>query len=87
MVRLYEAYDRGDLATARRLMQTVVIPFVSATSDVPTASATKHLVSLAHLDIGGPLPPLPELSHDDRRRLSECHQEISTNLQEYTAQQ
>jgi 4-hydroxy-tetrahydrodipicolinate synthase len=87
MVRLYEAYDRGDLATARRLMQTVVIPFVSATSDVPTASATKHLVSLAHLDIGGPLPPLPELSHDDRRRLSACHQEISTNLQEYTAQQ
>ena len=87
MVRLYEAYDRGELTTARRVMQTVVTPFVSATSDVPTATATKHLVGLSGLDIGGPLPPLPELSHDDRQRLSECYQEIITNLDEQAAQQ
>jgi 4-hydroxy-tetrahydrodipicolinate synthase len=86
MVRLYEAYERGDLATARRVMRTVVTPFVSATSDVPTASATKHLVGLSGLDIGGPLPPLPELSHDDRQRLTECYQEITTNAGGQTAQ-
>jgi len=80
MVRLYEAYDRGDLETARRLMQTVVIPFVNATSDIPTATATKHLVGLAQLDIGGPLPPLPELTRGDRQRLSERYNEISTNV-------
>lgn len=87
MVRLYEAYDRGDLETARRLMQTVVIPFVNATSDIPTATATKHLVGLEHLDIGGPLPPLPELTRDDRHRLSECYNEIVTNADGYARQQ
>jgi 4-hydroxy-tetrahydrodipicolinate synthase len=67
-------------------MQAVVIPFVNATSDIPTATATKHLVGLAHLDIGGPLPPLPELTRDDRKRLSECYNEIVTNVDRYTEQ-
>jgi 4-hydroxy-tetrahydrodipicolinate synthase len=87
MVRLYEAYEGGDLETARRLMRTVVLPFVNATSDIPTATATKHLVGLAHLDIGGPLPPLPELSRGDRRRLSEWDNEIATSDDTDTAQQ
>lgn len=87
LVRLYEAYDRGDLATARRLMRTVVVPFVSATSDIPTAAAMKYLIGVAHHDIGGSMPPLPDLNSTERQRLSECYREITASVDGYTAEQ
>ncbi|MFD1599638.1 dihydrodipicolinate synthase family protein [Halobellus rarus] len=84
MTDLYEAYDRGDLAEARRLMRTVVAPFVSATSDVPTAAAMKHLVELQGLDIGAPLPPLPELTDDQREALTATYRQITERFGEQT---
>jgi 4-hydroxy-tetrahydrodipicolinate synthase len=77
MADLYEAYVRDDLAEARRLMRAVVAPLVSATSDVPTAAAMKHLVGVSGLDIGGPLPPLPELDAEERQALSSCYRRIA----------
>lgn len=82
MTDLYEAYARGDLAEARRLMQTVVTPFVSATSDVPTAAAMKHLVDQHGLDIGSPLPPLPKLTDDERAMLTATYRQITRCLEE-----
>ena len=81
LATLYEAYRRDDLSTARRLMREVVTPFVSATSDVPTAAAMKHLVALDGLDIGGPLPPLPELTDAQRESLAECYRTITADDQ------
>jgi 4-hydroxy-tetrahydrodipicolinate synthase len=82
MTDLYEAYTRGDLAEACRLMQTVVAPFVSATRDVPTAAAMKHLVDLHGLDIGGPLPPLPDLTDDERAMLTATYRRITERFGE-----
>jgi len=82
MADLYEAYARGDLPEARRLMRTVVTPLVSATSDVPTAAAVKHLVGLRGPDIGTPLPPLPELTDDEREALTATYQRITRRLGE-----
>ncbi|WP_081927289.1 dihydrodipicolinate synthase family protein [Halobellus rufus] len=84
MTDLYDAYDRGDLAEARHLMRTVVTPFVSATTDLPTAAATKHLVGLQGLDIGGPLPPLPELTDDERESLTVMYRRITDQFEEQT---
>ncbi|MDS0282744.1 dihydrodipicolinate synthase family protein [Halomicroarcula sp. S3CR25-11] len=79
---LYDAYSRGDLGVARRLMREVVSPLVSATSGVPTAAATKHLVALDGLDIGEPLPPLPQLTDDEQRALRTTYQRVSERATE-----
>ena len=82
MADLYEAYERGDVAEARRLMRVVVAPFVSATSDLPTAAAMKHLIELQGLDVGGPLPPLPELTDEERASLSAAYRQITERFSE-----
>lgn len=82
MTDLYEEYARGDLTEARRLMQTVVMPLVSATSDVPTAAAMKHLVDLHGVDIGSPLPPLPKLTDDERAMLTATYRQITRRFEE-----
>ncbi|WP_277814718.1 dihydrodipicolinate synthase family protein [Haloarcula limicola] len=74
---LYDAHDRGDLTTARRLMREVVMPIVNATSDLPTAAALKYLVRLDGLDIGEPLPPLPQLTDDERTALSASYRRVA----------
>jgi 4-hydroxy-tetrahydrodipicolinate synthase len=77
MASLYEAYTRGDLETAQQLMREVVTPLVTATSDIPTAAAMKHLVQLDGLEIGEPLPPLPRLTDNQRDALQATYQQIS----------
>ena len=82
MAKLYEAYSRDDLGAAQRLMREVVTPFVSATSDIPTAAAVKHLVDQQGLDIGEPLPPLPKLTADERAALNTTYQNLSDRVAE-----
>lgn len=84
MADLYEAYDRGDLTEAQHLMQTVVTPFVGATSDVPTAAALKHLVKVDGLDIGSPLPPLPQLTDEERATLTTAYRRITDQFDKQT---
>ncbi|MFC7078470.1 dihydrodipicolinate synthase family protein [Haloarcula halophila] len=81
---LYEAYAADDLAEARRLMQAIVTPFVTATSDMPTAAAIKHLSGVDGLEIGGPLPPLPELTDEERASLAATYSRISEQVGEPT---
>ena len=80
MTALYEAYTRDALGEAQRLMREVVTPFVSATSDVPTAAAMKHLVEQHGQDIGEPLPPLPQLTDDERAALNSTYRDISERI-------
>ena len=77
MTSLYDAYTRGDLGTAQQLMREIVTPLVTATSDVPTAAAMKHLVRLEGLDIGDPLPPLPQLTDEERDALGATYRQVS----------
>ncbi|MFC6976757.1 dihydrodipicolinate synthase family protein [Halomicroarcula sp. GCM10025709] len=84
LAELYEAYAADDLLEARRLMQTIVTPFVTATSDVPTAAGIKHLSALHGLDIGEPLPPLPELTDDERASLRATYNRITERVGEQT---
>jgi len=85
MTALYEAYTREALEEAQRLMREVVTPFVTATSDVPTAAAVKHLVDQHGLDIGEPLPPLPQLTDDERAALTNAYRDISDRIAKRTA--
>lgn len=74
---MFEAARRDDAEQVQNVMQSVVHPVVSATADVPTAPAVKHLVSLRGYDIGNALAPLPELTDDARARLTACFEQIS----------
>ncbi len=85
MRELYEAYTRESLGEAQRLMREVVTPFVTAISDVPTAAAMKHLVDQHGLDIGEPLPPLPQLTDDERAALTTAYRDISERITKRTA--
>lgn len=85
MATLYDAYSRGDLGVAQQLMREVVSPLVSATSEVPTAAATKHLVRLDRLDIGEPLPPLPRLTDSERHALETTYRRLSERVATQTA--
>jgi 4-hydroxy-tetrahydrodipicolinate synthase len=76
LARLYEAHRSGDRREVTRIMNRVVAPTVSATSDVPTAAAIKHLVGIHSMDIGDPLPPLPTLSEAERERLERSYERI-----------
>ncbi len=76
VAQLYDSYRAGDRERAKRLMNAVVNPIVSATSDVPTAAAMKYLIGLSGHDIGGPLPPLPELGESERDDLRRCYEAV-----------
>lgn len=84
MATLYDAYTRGDLGLAQQLMREVVTPLVTATSEVPTAAAMKHLVRLDRQDIGEALPPLPRLSDVEQRALQATYQRVSERAAERT---
>jgi 4-hydroxy-tetrahydrodipicolinate synthase len=77
LAALYDAHRRGDRDRAVGLCNDVAAPVVSATGDVPTAAAIKFLCSLAGVDVGGPLPPLPELSDEQREGLRRCYDAVA----------
>lgn len=87
LARLYEAHQSHDHDEVRRLMNQVVVPLVTATSDVPTAAAIKHLVGRSGLDVGEPLAPLPVLDEDERDRLDQTYERIVERLETSTAEQ
>ncbi|WP_255197707.1 dihydrodipicolinate synthase family protein [Halorarius litoreus] len=77
VVELFDAYRAGDRSRAVSLMNTVISPTVSATSDVPTAAAIKHLLNFADRSIGKPLAPLPQLDQSQKRVLERSYRHIS----------
>lgn len=74
---LYDAHATGDHDAVRRLTRAVVAPVTDAWSDIPTAAAVKYLAGRTGLDIGEPLPPLPELTDPQRARLGDCYEAVS----------
>lgn len=76
VAQMYNSYRVGNCEQAERLMNAVINPVVSATSDVPTAAAMKYLIGLSGYDIGTPLPPLPELSETERDNLRRCYEAV-----------
>jgi len=80
VAQLYNSYRAGDRERAESLMNAVVNPVVSATDDVPTAAAMKYLVGLNGYDIGGPLPPLPELDDAQREMLRQCYESVRATV-------
>jgi 4-hydroxy-tetrahydrodipicolinate synthase len=87
MRRLYEAHRARDYETVASLMREVVTPMVSATADVPTAAALKHLISLHGRDVGGPLPPLPDLTAAERETLESCYRVVVDRVEERRVEQ
>lgn len=77
VVDLLDAYRAGDRDRAVEVMNAVVTPTVSATSDVPTAAGIKHLLRQAGQTVGDPLPPLPELDPEDERELERAYGRIA----------
>lgn len=87
VARLYEAHRSRDHDEVERLMQLVVVPLVTATSDVPTAAGIKHLVGRNGLDIGEPLAPLPMLDEDECDRLDRAYRRVVEYLESSAAGQ
>jgi 4-hydroxy-tetrahydrodipicolinate synthase len=82
MATLYDAYRSGNRTEAVSIMNEVTNPVVSATRPMPTASAIKHLVRCAGYDIGGPLPPLPQLTKQQKTSLEQCYENVSMAIGE-----
>lgn len=80
LAELYESHDNEQYDRAVELMQDVVTPVVSATADIPTAAAVKYLVSQVGIDIGQPLLPLPTLEEEEQKRLQQCYNSVSENI-------
>jgi len=59
-VRIYEAFERGDLATANRWMSPAV-RVVEALAQFPTIPASKAALRLRGIDPGDTRPPLPRV--------------------------
>lgn len=74
---VFDQHQRGKTDRTRAIMNEVVNPVVSATADLPTAAAIKHLLSVAGHDVGGPLPPLPDLTPSERAELKSCYERIT----------
>ena len=83
LAHLYNAYEKRDYDTVSYLMNQIVAPVVSATSDLPTAAAIKHLVNLQSMDIGEPLPPLPTLTEAERERLEQSYESVLETAETY----
>jgi 4-hydroxy-tetrahydrodipicolinate synthase len=77
MAEIYAAYHRGNRSRAVELMNSLIHPFLSEIEDIPTATAIKHFLSLRDHDIGKPLPPLPELTDQQRRRLTARYEDLT----------
>lgn len=82
MATLYDAYRSGNRTKAVSIMNEVTNPVVSATRPMPTAPAIKHLVGCAGYDIGGPLPPLPQLTEQQKTSLEQCYETVSMAIGE-----
>nr|WP_276306190.1 dihydrodipicolinate synthase family protein [Halomarina sp. PSR21] len=70
---VYDAHHSGDRDRAVELMNTVVNPVLTATSDLPTAAALKYLLTLTECETGAPLPPLPQLDDSEQQALRRCY--------------
>ncbi|MFB6191854.1 MAG: dihydrodipicolinate synthase family protein [Haloarculaceae archaeon] len=80
---IHDAHRAGDRERAVRLLREVVVPISGAVSELPTASAVKHLVRRRGFDAGPPLAPLPRLSDEQRDLLdSRYEQVVDTGLVE-----
>lgn len=82
--RLYDAYESNEHEIVSQLMNQVVAPMVSATSNMPTAAAIKHLVAVHSMDIGAPLAPLPALTESECERLEETYRRVLDGIERRT---
>lgn len=87
LAEIYEAHKQEERERAIELMNAVVNPILTATSDVPTAAALKYLLTFTECATGSPLPPLPQLTESERDALKECYQDVvnDTNLDSSTS--
>lgn len=73
---LYEAYQTNNRDRAVEVVQSVTCPVVSASQNIPTASALKYFLNLSGHDVKEPLLPLPLLSDTEKQRLEECYDRL-----------
>lgn len=76
LAEVYDTHRAGDRDRAVELMNDVVLPLLEVTDDVPTAAALKYLLGLADCPVGDPLPPLPQLTDDEREALRERYDDL-----------
>lgn len=81
LAEVYNAHQAGNRDRAVTLMNHVVNPVLTATSDVPTAAGLKFLLTLTDCDIGTPLPPLPQLDERERAALRQSYQLATEGLE------
>ena len=74
---LYDAHVAGDDDHARVRLSEVILPILQSTRSMPMIPALRYLSARAGRDLGGPLPPLPELTDTQRKKLDECYHAVA----------
>lgn len=83
ITELYEAHAAGNRDRAVAAMSEVVHPVIDGYTDIPTAAALKHLLTLREIDAGPPFIPTPELNTSQREKLKARHREVITTAAAY----
>jgi 4-hydroxy-tetrahydrodipicolinate synthase len=73
---LYAAHQAGDDAYAWARLSEVILPILRTTRSMPMISALRYLSANAGRDLGDPLPPLPELTNNQREKLDRCYRTV-----------
>jgi 4-hydroxy-tetrahydrodipicolinate synthase len=74
---LYEAYENDDDDRARAHLSDVILPILQSTRSMPMVPALRYISAKAGRDLGGPLPPLSELTAEQREKVDECFQTVA----------
>jgi len=69
---MYDESRRSEWERALYIQAEHVVPFIDWFSSVPALSAIKYCVSRVGPDLGPPLPPLPELTADQKSFLDDA---------------
>jgi len=73
---LYDALEEGNDERAKNRLVDVLLPILQSTQSIPMVPALRYLSKKAGRDLGDPIPPLPDLTPDQRRKLDECFGDV-----------
>lgn len=78
LTELYESSQNGEWERALNIHTDHVIPFIERFTSVPALSAIKYCVSRVGPELGPPLPPLEELSAEQKSSLDGVVEDLSS---------
>lgn len=73
---VFTADRAGDVARAREIHSKVLLPVMRELRTSPTVGVLKYLSAKVGRDLGDPIPPLPQLTSEQKKSLDTCIERI-----------